>query len=100
MNGCVLSTTAIAAGQDWVSAVKVDKWPTVTWKLLSLAGDPVATLLKSIAIVARFPTHGQGLPGNPEKAKPLVVEDVTPQYRWPDHHGTGNARAPAGHVPE
>jgi hypothetical protein len=25
LNGCVLSTTAIAAWQDWVSAVKVDK---------------------------------------------------------------------------
>jgi len=38
LNGCVLSTTAIAAGQDWVSAVKVGDMPTVTWKLLSLAG--------------------------------------------------------------
>ena len=37
LNGCVLSTTAIAAWQDWVSAVKVDERSTVTWKPLSLA---------------------------------------------------------------
>ena len=39
LNGCVLSTTAIAAGQDWVSAVKVDKKANGNvGKLMSLAG--------------------------------------------------------------
>jgi hypothetical protein len=42
LNGCVLSTTAIAAWQDWVSAVKVDKKANGNvGKLMSLAGfDP------------------------------------------------------------
>jgi hypothetical protein len=42
LNGCVLSTTAIAAWQDWVSAVKVDKMADGNvGKLMSLAGlDP------------------------------------------------------------
>lgn len=35
---------------------------------------PVATLLKSLCIVARFASCGQGLPGNPEKPKGIWLE--------------------------